>query len=65
MSVWLWGEGQEVLLAMSCRKLGYWRKADAKRAVKRIQTSLGGGKPVHFYRCPRCGKWHWTQEAQR
>jgi len=38
----------------------YASKAQAKRAMRRMQsTGGGGGSGANVYRCPLCDGWHW------
>lgn len=32
-------------------------KGDAKRAARRVETTLGSGR-LEVYRCPHCARWH-------
>lgn len=42
-------------------KIQYVRKGDAKRALRRTQTTRPdpqGTRPLNIYRCPHCGFFH-------
>lgn len=52
-------------MAVTCGKRGYASKRAAKQAVREIQTLVGGGSAVRFYRCEKCGLWHWTKRRTR
>jgi ribosomal protein L32 len=43
---------------MTCALRNYSSKAEAKRALKRIQAKVPGATASRIFRCPDCGMWH-------
>jgi hypothetical protein len=51
--------------APSCNgKRDYASIAQAKRALRRLQTLIAGTSVRRTYRCPNCGEWHLTSDPE-
>lgn len=48
---------------MTCGKMAFATKQDAKAYIKEIRSKVNSG--LRVYECEWCGKWHTTRQSKK